>query len=210
MNELGQIRQGNKGAEEHTTTFWLLVRKAGIATNSNPNHLVLIDLYQKSLKPAIVEKIMSMENIPDTIEDWYEKAILFDNNWQRLMTAMSCNTQYNPGQNRTYPSNNSWTWDPDAMDINAMSPEWQKLMKEGKCFNCKKPGHWSHDCNQSQKRKFPQSNNRSLNNNSSSLKPQKPQFKTAREAHTYIWSIVDSLPDDEALKVLEIAKEEGF
>jgi len=82
MNELGQIQQGNKGVEEHTTTFRLLVGKAGIANNNNPNHLVLIDLYRRSLKPAIVKKIMSMENIPDTIEEWYEKAILFDNNWQ--------------------------------------------------------------------------------------------------------------------------------
>jgi len=28
-----------------------------------------------------------MENISETIEEWYEKAILFDNNWQQLMTA---------------------------------------------------------------------------------------------------------------------------
>jgi len=93
------------------------------------------------------------------------------------------------------------------MDIDAMSPERQKLMKEGKCFNCEKPGHWSRDCDQPRKKKFPQNNSRSSNNNSLSSKP---QFKTARDAHTYIQSIVDSLPDDEASKVLEIAEEEGF
>ena len=32
MNDLGQLRQGNKTAEEHTTTFRLLVGKAPVAT----------------------------------------------------------------------------------------------------------------------------------------------------------------------------------
>jgi len=211
MNELGRIWQGNRGAEEHTTTFWFLVGKAGIATNNNPNHLVLIDLYQKSLKPAIVKKIMSMENIPNTIEEWYKKAILFDNNWRCLMTAMGRNPQYNSGQGRNY-QNNTQNWDPDAMDIDAMSPEQQKLIKKGKCFNCKKPGHRSRDCDQPQKRKFSQNNNQPLNNRSSNdqSSSSKPQFKTAQEAHMYIQSIVNSLPDKEASKVMDIAEEEGF
>jgi len=208
LNKLGRLRQGNKGAKEHTTTFRLLVGKAGISSEKNPNHRVLIDLYQKSLKPKLVERIMSMERIPETIEEWCEKAILFDNNWRRLMTAMGRNPRYgqNNGQEQNY-QNSSRNRDPNAMDIDAMSPERQKLMKEGKCFNCEKPGHRSKDCDQPRKRKFPQNNNRSSNNQSSSSKP---QFKTAREAHTYIRSIVDSLPDDEAAKVMDIAEEEGF
>jgi len=82
LSDLGQLRQGDKGAEEHTTTFRLLVGKAGISSKRNPNHQVLIDLYQKSLKPKLVERIMTMEHIPKTIDEWYEKAILFDNNWR--------------------------------------------------------------------------------------------------------------------------------
>jgi len=149
LNDLGRLRQGNKGAEEHTMTFQLLVGKAGISSEKNPNHQVLIDLYQKSLKPKLVKRIMSMEQIPETIEEWYEKAILFDNNWRRLMTAMGHNPRYgqNNGQERNY-QNSSRNRDPNAMDINAMSPERQKLMKEGKCFNCEKPGHRSRDCDQ--------------------------------------------------------------
>jgi len=208
MNDLGRLRQGNKTAEEHTTTFRLLVGKAGISSATNPNHQVLIDLYQKSLKPKLVERIMSMERIPETIEEWCDKAILFDNNWRRLMTTLGQNPRFNQnnGQDRTY-QNSSRTKDPNAMDIDAMSPEHQKLMKEGKCFNCEKPGHRSHNCDQPRKRKFPQNNHQSSNNQSPSSKP---QFKMAREAHTYIRSIVDSLPDEEASKVIGIAEEESF
>jgi len=156
LNDLGRLRQGNKGAEEHTMTFRLLVGKAGISSTRNPNHRVLIDLYQKSLKPKLVERIMSMENIPETIEEWCEKAILFDNNWWRLMTTMGCTPQndQNSGQNRNY-QNQSQNRDSNAMDINAMSPEHQKLFKEGKCFNCQKPGHRSRDCDQPRKKRFP-------------------------------------------------------
>jgi len=149
MNDLGRLRQGNKTAEEHTTTFRLLVGKVGISSATNPNHRVLIDLYQKSLKPKLVERIMSMERIPETIEEWCDKAILFDNNWRRLMTTLGRNPRFNQnnGQDQTY-QNSSRTKDPNAMDIDAMSPEHQKLMKEGKCFNCEKQGHRSRNCDQ--------------------------------------------------------------
>jgi len=107
LSDLGRLRQGDKGAEEHTMTFRLLVGKAGISSKRNPNHRVLINLYQKSLKPKLIERIMTMERIPKTIDEWYKKAILFDNNWQQLMTAMGQNPRYNSGQNRTYSNNNS-------------------------------------------------------------------------------------------------------
>ena len=37
--------------------------------------------------------------------------------------------------------------DPNAMDIDALSlEERSKLMKEGKCFHCRKTGHLAKDC----------------------------------------------------------------
>ena len=69
MNDLGRIQQGNKRAEEHTTIFWLLVGKARISSVKNPNHQVLIDLYQKSLKLKLAKRIMSIEHIPNTIKE---------------------------------------------------------------------------------------------------------------------------------------------
>jgi len=205
LNNLGRLRQGNKGAEEHTTTFRLLVGKAGISSERNPNHQVLIDLYQRSLKPKLIEQIMSMENIPKTVEEWYEKAILFDNNWRRLMTAMgrTPRNDQNFGQNRNY-QNQSRNRDPNAMDIDAMSPEHQKLFKEGKCFNCQKPGHRSRDCDQPRKKQFPQ------NYNNRSPPTAKLQFRTAKEAHAHIRSLLNNLPEEQAAEVINMAKEEGF
>ena len=46
------------------------------------------------------------------------------------------------------------TWDPDAMNVNAMCTnrlsreEQEKLQEEHKCFNCKRKGHLAWDCRQ--------------------------------------------------------------
>ena len=37
--------------------------------------------------------------------------------------------------------------DPNAMDVDALTfEERQTLMKQGKCFKCRKTGHWAADC----------------------------------------------------------------
>jgi hypothetical protein len=45
--------------------------------------------------------------------------------------------------------------DPNAMDVDAMTfEERQTLMRQGKCFRCKKPGHLARDCpGENQKKK---------------------------------------------------------
>ena len=37
--------------------------------------------------------------------------------------------------------------DPNAMDVDALTfEERQMLMKQGKCFKCRRTGHWAADC----------------------------------------------------------------
>ena len=44
--------------------------------------------------------------------------------------------------------------DPDAMDVNALTfEERQTLMKQGKCFKCRKTGHRAADCSGGEDRK---------------------------------------------------------
>jgi len=97
------------------------------------------------------------------------------------MTAMgrTPRNDQNFGQSQNY-QNQSRNRDSNAMDIDTMSPEHQKLFKEGKCFNCQKLGHCSRDCDQPRKKRFLQ------NYNNRSPPTAKPQFKTAKEAHAHI------------------------
>ena len=51
--------------------------------------------------------------------------------------------------------------DPNAMDVDAMTIDKQThLMKEGRCFKCKKTGHWANDCpdDETRRRKWMENN----------------------------------------------------
>ena len=91
------------------------------------------------------------EVIPRTIKDWFKKAIQFDTNY-REATAIFGQNKKNDARTMT----RSWyrpteKKDPNAMHVNAMHvnaltfEERQMLMKQGKCFKCRKTGHRA-DC----------------------------------------------------------------
>ena len=87
------------------------------------------------------------KTIPRTIDDWFEKAIQFDTNYQEAMAIFGQNRK-----NDTKTMNRSWykpaeKKDPNAMDVDVlMFEEQQTLMKQGKCFKCRKTGHRAADC----------------------------------------------------------------
>ena len=87
------------------------------------------------------------KTIPRTIKDWFEKAIQFDMNYREAMTIFDQNKK-----NDTRTMNRSWyrpaeKEDPNAMDVNTLTfKERQTLMRQGKCFKCRKTGHRVADC----------------------------------------------------------------
>ena len=91
--------------------------------------------------------MMFSELIPRTIEDWFEKAIQFDTNYQEATAIFGQNKR-----NNDKTMSRSWykpaeKKDPNAMDVDALTfEERQTLMKQGKCFKCRKTGYWAADC----------------------------------------------------------------
>ena len=87
------------------------------------------------------------EMIPRTIEDWFEKAIQFDTNYSEAMAIFGQNQKNNDKM-----MNRSWYRPAEKKDLNVMDvdvltfKERQMLMKQGKCFKCRKTGHWAADC----------------------------------------------------------------
>ena len=88
------------------------------------------------------------EVIPRTIEDWFEKAIQFDTNYREASAIFGPNRRNNDSKS----TNRSWyrpaeKKDPNAMDIDALTfKERQTLMKQEKCFKCRKTGHRAANC----------------------------------------------------------------
>ena len=73
---------GATSADEHTANFELLVDKAELATAGDA---ILIDFYRSSLAPWLIERIYQGD-VPTTLQEWKERAILLDHN-KRLAAA---------------------------------------------------------------------------------------------------------------------------
>ena len=133
---------------EYISTFKNHIALANI---SNPN--VLIGYFSAGIPPPLMRRIMSMDTVPSTIDEWYKKAIAFQTQWERADDIAKRNSR---SSHQTYHSfaNSSHTkaHDPDAMvmdtiKVSKLTPEECKRCMEKKlCFRCRKPGHLSTAC----------------------------------------------------------------
>jgi len=123
-NQLENLQQGKRTAEELVTEFRLLVGKANLTDTTDSDNNYLIRMFQKALNPRLANRILYADTIPTTIKDWYKKAIQFDTNF-RMAQAFSLSGK---GQGGSYV-NYSQNWrsnkpkDPNTMDIDRMTVE---------------------------------------------------------------------------------------
>ena len=136
-------------AEQVITKFKQLIGQAGLTTRLTSDNIHLIGLFRKALNYSLTHKIMFGEVIPRMIDDWFEKVIQFDTNWREAMAIFSSNSNK---KNNNRMTNRSWykpaeKKDPNAMDVDVLTfEERQMLMKQEKCFKCRKMGHRVSDC----------------------------------------------------------------
>ena len=137
--KLENLKQGKKTAEQVVMEFKQLIGQAGLMTRTMSDSIHLIGLFRKALNLSLAHKIMYGKVISRTIEDWFEKVIQYDTNY-RQATAI-----FGPiRKNNERTTNRSWyrpaeKKDPNAMDVDMLTfKERQMLMKQGKCFKCRK------------------------------------------------------------------------
>jgi Zinc knuckle len=153
VNRLETLRQGKKTAEELNMEFLQIVGQAGMDRKTPSDYLHLIGYYRKMLEPRLSRRILFSDDVPKTMDGWMEKAIQYDTNWR--MGNLFLN-QGNPSKQKadTNKSNGNAHWwrtnekrDPNAMDVDALTMEERgMLLRQGKCFRCKKTGHMAKDC----------------------------------------------------------------
>ena len=145
--KLENLKQGKKMAEQVVTEFKQLIGQAGLTMRMMSDNIYLIGLFCKALNFFLAHKIMFGKVIPWTIDDWFKKAIQFNTNYREVSAIFGPNKK-----NNEKTTNRSWyrlaeKKDPNAMDADALTfEERQTLMKQGKCFKCRKTGHWAADC----------------------------------------------------------------
>ena len=89
-----------------------------------------------------------------------------------------------------------WERDLNAMDIDALSHEERgKLMKEGKCFHCRKTGHLAKDCPDKDDQK---------------KKEELEKKWEGKKLYTHIRSIYQEMDKEEREEFIKQAEETGF
>ena len=135
----------NGNIDEHVTKFKMLVTRSGLSDST-----AIMDFFRETLPTLLQKQVMTCENPPVTLKEWYEKATKFHSNWQKMQCMFGRKNKPAQPISQTkwrfqFPAKKEW--DPNAMDIDSMTTdEWTELMKKGACFKCKKIRHWKDQC----------------------------------------------------------------
>ena len=126
--------------------FKQLIGQAGLTTKTMSDNIHLIGLFRTALNHSLTHKIMFGKVIPRTIEDCFKKVIQFNTNWREATAIFGSNRKNEKMTNRSW-YRRAEKQDPNMMDVDMLTfKERQTLMKQGKCFKCRKTGYRAADC----------------------------------------------------------------
>ena len=139
-------RKFTPSLESYISTFQSNTIHAGIT-----DHNILISFFAAGIPTPLMKQIMLLDTVPDKIDDWYSKAIHFQNQWDRTEQI----AQWSGRSVQTFQSFSSslkMAKDPNAMDIDMVKvkkltlEEWEECFRKGLCLWCCKKGHMANTC----------------------------------------------------------------
>jgi hypothetical protein len=146
LDELRSLRKKKtESIDEHIAKFKMLAAESKIDT-TNP---LTIKLFKETLPWGLTLQLMKLETPLKTIADWYEWAAELDHKHAKINQAVeqtrgTSEKDKAPQKKYYFPR---WKHDPNARDIDRLTVEERdKLLKEGKCFRCRRTGHWANKC----------------------------------------------------------------
>ena len=80
LDEIVRMRQGNTSIEDHVAKFKILLADSRV-TEDSP---AALDYFQKSIRVPLLKKILDRDNVPETLPEWYKKALKIDNDYHKV------------------------------------------------------------------------------------------------------------------------------
>ena len=146
LEEMKRLRMANNSNNnEHVTKFKMLVTQSSLSDST-----AVMDFFWETLPTPLQKQVMTCENPPTTLKDWYKKATKFHSNWQKMQRIFGWKSK--PAQStsqmkRKFQFLAKKERDPNTMDVDSMTTNEQaELMRKGACFKCKKTGHQKDQC----------------------------------------------------------------
>ena len=202
------MRQGSTSIEDHVAKFKVLLADSGVIEDSP----TALDYFQKSIRVPLLKKILDQDNVPETLPEWYKKALKIDNDYHKVQRIIK---RDGPKKEEGRPR---WNFqkekDDNVMDVDVITKTYKamtdeeraELMKKGLCFQCRKGGHLSRD--------LPEKKGKATTSQPTAtvptLTPAIPKKMTAKELTAHIRSLTALLNDDEKTEFYDKAEREGF
>ena len=201
----------NNGFQDYISEFQNLVTKAKFK-----DKLTACTLFSAGLDQQISTMILSMATLPDTLEEWLDKAKVFHGHKLRINDFRGGigNHPYIFHFHQT--SSPCTSYDPNTMEVNfvelkKLTPqEWAKCMREGHCFKYRKIGHNARNCRSSGQPQ-PNSNNIQMSQQIRHTKDVPVTSTPVKKATTYVFSTYAQTlgkSEDELLQTLKMCYEE--
>ena len=168
--EIGSLRMKEGNVDRYIAEFKELARRGGYGFDEPANLL----LFARGLPKRLAENCIEYED-PETFEEWVKAAQKQQQKWldkhprkDRNRNVFGSSGSQPPiyptkgrkrqnqgnaeGQSWRAPTRQSAPRDPNVMDTSApvgkamTDAEKQKYLREGRCFECSKQGHFARDC----------------------------------------------------------------
>jgi Zinc knuckle len=198
LDELRSLRKKKtESIDEHIARFKMLAAESKIDT-TNP---LTIELFKETLPWGLKLQLMKLETPLKTIADWYEGAAKLDHKHAKINRAIEQTRGTSSGRDKAPQKKYYFPWrehDPNAMNIDRLTvEEWDKLLKEGKCFRCRRTGHQANECpeDKDDKKKAKKTPKKKMN---------------GRELHAHIQALFKEMMEEDRDEFLKGAEEAGF